>query len=30
MKNLLMIRHSKTEMIADSDMERQLTEKGYG
>lgn len=28
MKNLLMIRHSKTEMMADSDMERELTEKG--
>ena len=28
MKDLLMIRHSKTEMIADSDMKRELTEKG--
>ena len=28
MKDLLMIRHSKTEMVADSDMERELTEKG--
>jgi phosphohistidine phosphatase len=28
MKDLLMIRHSKTEMMADSDMERELTEKG--
>jgi phosphohistidine phosphatase len=28
MKHLLMLRHSKTEMIAKSDMERQLTEKG--
>jgi len=28
MKDLLMIRHSKTEMLADSDMERELTEKG--
>ena len=28
MKNLLMIRHSKTEMVANSDMERKLTEQG--
>lgn len=28
MKDLLMIRHSKTEMMANSDMERELTEKG--
>jgi phosphohistidine phosphatase len=28
MKSLLMIRHSKTEIIADSDMQRKLTEKG--
>jgi len=28
MKDLLMIRHSKTEMMADSDMERELTEQG--
>ena len=28
MKNLLMIRHSKTEMVANSDMERELTEQG--
>jgi phosphohistidine phosphatase len=28
MKDLLMIRHSKTEMLANSDMERELTEKG--
>jgi len=28
MKDLLMIRHSKTEMMADSDMKRELTEQG--
>jgi phosphohistidine phosphatase len=28
MKDLLMIRHSKTEMMANSDMERELTEQG--
>ncbi len=28
MKNLLMVRHSKTEVLANSDMERELTEKG--
>lgn len=28
MKNLVMVRHSKTEMAAETDMKRQLTEQG--